>query len=183
MSVERTERAAELEAMKTVDDVLTSLSPDVKGRVLRWVAEVHGMSPIAPDRVAFGVPTVSVGPTRTVGATTPSSPSQPAELEDLATVYDRARPDTDAERALVCGYWIQFLQGQVDFTAQAVNSELKNLGHGVSNITNAFSALIAQRPSLVMQVRKDGNTQQARKKYRLTSEGKKFVEAKFREVE
>jgi hypothetical protein len=101
-------------------------------------------------------------------------------VADLASLCDLARPDTDAERALVAGYWLQCTQGQTEFTAQAVNDELKNLGHGVSNITNAFSSLKDQKPALVIQVRKDGTSQQARKKYRVTAEGKKAVDLMVR---
>jgi DNA-binding PadR family transcriptional regulator len=63
-----------------------------------------------------------------------------------------------------------------DVEAQRVNTELKQLGHGVSNITRAFDALKSQKPALIMQTRKEGTSKQARKKYKVTTEGKKAVE-------
>jgi len=48
---------------------------------------------------------------------------------------------------------------------------LKNLGHGIGNVTRACSALIAEKPALLMQVKKAGSTKQARKQYRLTTAG------------
>lgn len=97
-------------------------------------------------------------------------------FSDLAEVYAAASPSTDADRALVAGYWFQFLQGEADFGGQAVNSALKNLGHGVSNITSAFETLKAQKPALVMQLKKAGTTKQARKTCKLTAAGKNAVE-------
>ena len=67
------------------------------------------------------------------------------------------------------------MQGQETFTSQTLNSALKDLGRGVSNITRALAASMAQKPALVMQVRKSGTTKQARKIYKLTAAGKKAV--------
>lgn len=74
-------------------------------------------------------------------------------------------------------YWFQFIKGDADIDSQSVNTELKHLGHGVGNITQAFAGLIARKPQLVIQTKKEGKTQQARKKYRVTQEGKKAVDA------
>jgi hypothetical protein len=78
---------------------------------------------------------------------------------------------------MVVTYWFQVVQGQTDVDSQKVNTELKQLGHGMKNITSAFSELIRERPQLVLQVRKAGSTRQARKRYRLTAEGIKKVKA------
>ncbi len=72
---------------------------------------------------------------------------------------------------MLAGYWFQVMKGTADLDGFALNRELRNLGHPVSNITKALSYLINQRPQLVIQVRKSGSTQQARKKYRLTKSG------------
>lgn len=64
-----------------------------------------------------------------------------------------------------------------DFTSQEVNSELKNLGHGVTNITSAFSSLMKRKPALAMQTAKSGATQQARKRYKLTHAGRTAVQS------
>jgi hypothetical protein len=79
-------------------------------------------------------------------------------------------------KALVGAYWMQFKEGVNDVDAMTVNTRLKHLGHGVGNITRAFEALKAERPSPIVQTRKEGNTKQARKKFKVTNEGKKRVE-------
>jgi hypothetical protein len=156
----------EIDAMKTVAEALSGLDPDGVGRVLRWAADHFGIEAVAVRR-----PGPSPG-----GAAADSGLDPSKAFAELADLYAAASPATDADRALVAGYWYQFAEGDADFQAQRVNSALKQLGHGVSNITSAFDTLKARRPQLVMQVRKAGTTKQARKRYKLTAEGQKAVE-------
>jgi Tfp pilus assembly protein PilX len=103
--------------------------------------------------------------------------AEAGEYEDVAALYTAAAPRTEPERALVVGYWFQVHQGMKDFDSQRVNAELKNMGHGVGNITEAFSRLIGRKPQYVIQTRKSGTARQARKLYRVTNEGIKRVKA------
>jgi hypothetical protein len=52
-----------------------------------------------------------------------------------------------------------------------LNTNLKNLGHGLSNVTDALTSLINRKPSFVLQTAKSGKSRQARKKYKLTRAG------------
>ena len=96
--------------------------------------------------------------------------------KDIADLYAAAEPKGDAEKALVAAYWVQQIKGSGDFDAATINKELKHLGHGVGNITAALGSLIARKPNLVIQTRKAGTSQQARKRYKLTTEGLKYVD-------
>lgn len=51
----------------------------------------------------------------------------------------------------------------------------KHLGHGEQNITDALNKLMQKQPALIRQVRKDGKTKQARKRYALTDPGRRVV--------
>jgi len=106
----------------------------------------------------------------------PGAPSSLASVddeprEDLAALYEVVNPSTESESVLVAAYWHQVVQGAEHLDSQSLNAGLKNLGHGVGNVTRACTSLIRQRPALMMQVRKAGSTKQARKQYRLTSAG------------
>ena len=68
-------------------------------------------------------------------------------------------------------YWFQVIKNRIPFGSQDVNSELKHLGCGVSNVTSVFTRLKEKKPALLMQVAKAGTSQQARKKYQLTVPG------------
>ena len=97
------------------------------------------------------------------------------EYGTLGDFFDAANPQTEADRVLVVGYWLQVVEGEADIESYPINKHLKNLGHPVSNITRALESLIAQTPRLVLQTSKTGSAKQARKKYKVTREGTKRV--------
>ena len=74
------------------------------------------------------------------------------------------------------GYWLQVCNKAESFDSQRANTELKNLGHGVPNITKAIDGLKAQNPALALQLKKAGTTRQARKVYKITVAGVKAIE-------
>jgi len=147
--------------MATVRDVLAALPDDAaRSRVLRWASDAVGVaSPVGQSESSRN------------GGGWPAS----GAFASLAELLDGAQPESRAQRILTVAYWIETSTGAVEFAAQAINDELKNLGEGVPNITVALSALISKKPALVRQTRKSGRTQQARKRYALTSAGRAVV--------
>ncbi len=99
-----------------------------------------------------------------------------AQFADLAALYHAANPRTEAERALVGGYWFQVFKAGPDFGSGEVNKELTQLGFRVTNITRALTELISLRPALVIQIRKSSKAQQAHKRYRVTDQGARRVQ-------
>ncbi len=52
------------------------------------------------------------------------------------------------------------------------------MGHGVGNITTALTNAQKHKPALVRQTSKSGKSRQARKTYKLTTAGVKYVREK-----
>lgn len=154
--------SGELKAMSTVEAAFKDLEDDEIGRVMQWANSKFKGIP----RPAGGKMEVAAG----VGDDQEDHP-------DLATLFSAAAPANDAEKALVGAYWLQYREGAADVGTQAVNMQLKQLGHGIGNATRAFETLKAERPALIVQTKKAGSTQQARKKFKVTHEGMKKVEA------
>lgn len=158
----------EIQAMETLTSVLSKLDEETVGRVLRWAADKHKVS--LGGRVkssGFGI----------LGLPKDGEASGGQQFQDFPTLYNAANPSTDAEKVLVAGYWFQVVKGQNELHAQQLNSELKHLGHPVSNVTAALTDLIQRQPRLVLQTRKSGTSRQARKKYKLTIEGTRKVQS------
>jgi hypothetical protein len=152
----------ELKAMVDIETALKDLSEDERSRVMQWASARFSLAPAGSAVVAKSAsPVVS---------------SSTDKYSTLAELYDAASPTTDPNRTLVVAYWFQYLQGSADVESHTINTELKHLGHGVGNITRAFSALKSHKPALVIQTRKEGTSQQARKRYKVTGEGRKAVE-------
>ncbi len=164
----------EVAAMASLESILGSLEEDVRSRVLRWAIERFGRSSTTRDMKIEGERPRAAATTDDVTAPLGGMPTT------LAEFYSQAAPESDAQKALVVGYWFQFVEGATDLEAQKLNSELKHLGHRVGNITRALDSLKVQKPQLVIQRRKEGNTRQARKKYQLTGAGKQAVEQMVR---
>ena len=161
----------EISAMGTIATALNSLETEEEIlRVLDWAAKRFGAT--------SQIPLASVMPENNSGI---SSEMPSIKFDSLADFFAEANPSTVADKALVTGYWIQYIgcdgEGSPEFEAATVNRKLKDLGHRISNITDAFSALQSKKPQLVVQTKKSGSSRQARKKYKLTTTGKDTVES------
>jgi hypothetical protein len=146
----------ELAAMAQISAVLASLDEPTRERILDWARSRYGQSPVSVDR---GLVTATASPA----------------FDEFVDLFHAVDPDTDGERALAAAYWLQNLKGQPSFQGREVNDLLKDLGHALSNVTDALGSLQARRPAFVRQVSKSGRSQQARKTYRLTREGSEWV--------
>src|SRR5688572_11371365 len=104
----------------------------------------HRSSTFAPASASFSTAMICSSLNRFFFTSAPfrlaDSTSEPYYFRG-ARHYGAAEPTTDSDRALVAGYWYQFVEGQEDFGSQTINSDLKHLGHGVSNITKALERL------------------------------------------
>jgi hypothetical protein len=151
----------EIDAMARISTALADLDEDARRRVLEWSAKKYSVS--------LGTHATSGQPRQSGGQA--EEPGGSAEYADFVDLFDAASPTNDVDRALVGGYWQQVGQGQTSFDSQSVNNALKDVGHGVGNITQALTSLQKKTPALVRQMNKSGRTRQARKTYKLTSSG------------
>lgn len=181
MANAQTAADAEFSAMQTLYTVLEPLDDDARSRVVGYIVsrlEV-GLSGAAKPS---GFARASSG-----SASVPTSEEEEVAIEkeekgapkysSLAELYDATQPTSNADKALVAAYWVQVVQGAESFDSHSANKELKNLGHGIANITNAVETLKNLKPALALQLKKSGRSQQARKVYKVTVAGIKAVEA------
>ena len=164
----------EVDAMKQVAAALKGLDAEAIGRVLRWANDRYHQPLTSGPRPPAGPHRQPMG--ASAGAGQVPGGGLPAELSEF---YSAAHPETEADGALAVACWIQHVRGDADFDAQSVNKELKHLGDGVGNITQAFTKLMEQRPQLVIQTRKEGTTRQARKRYKVTAAGLNAVKLRM----
>lgn len=155
----------EISAMSQISAALAPLDDAARVRVLHWAASRFGAT--SSSRLLEGVK--SPGNDKRQQA-------DPQRYESFAELFEAARPSTEREKALVAAYWEQVCQEQVSFGSQRLNDSLKDLGHGIGNITDALSALKDERPGLALQLKKSGTSKQARKIYKLTQEGVRRVQ-------
>lgn len=141
----------ELKAMGTVFEALEPLEAEAQQRVLSWVGGRLDLSDAAPT------PQGSAG-------------NGGRRFADVAELVDAAGPRSGTEYALTVAYWFQVVEGQSGFRGGELNDMLKNLGHGLSNVSVTLKSLIEKKPAYVMQIAK-GRNRSGRKTYKLTAAG------------
>ena len=165
--------ADEFETMKTLEEAILALEHEKRPRVLQWFW----------SRFAEQLGSAQGNTTRNTSASASSfESSKDREYETFAELFDVANPTVERDKALVAAYWVQVCLNQQSFPSQVLNAELKDLGHGIGNITEALTQLKEERPALVLQLKKSGLTKQARKTYKLTQEGIKRIQAMTRNI-
>jgi hypothetical protein len=164
----------EFAAMHTLYEALDPLDDEARARVVGYI--VARLDIVLDQRnVAFtgGVTATS----KELEAALQKEQATAPKFGSFAELADAARPQTLADRALVAGYWLQVCQAADSFDGYSANKALKDLGHGIANITMAIDALRSQSPALALQLKKSGTSRQARKTYKLTVAGIKAVES------
>lgn len=162
------ESDSEFEAMQSVFNALKSLDEGAQGRVVSYVTSRLGLASKG-------------GHSNSSSSSGDSSPKfdEQAGFEEFGELFDAFDPNTDAERALVAAYWSAVFEKEDSFDSQSLNTMLKNLGHGLTNITRALGTLSGQKPALVIQTRKSGTSKQARKTFKITRSGISNVESRI----
>jgi hypothetical protein len=163
----------ELSAIQAVYAALEPLEEDAQKRVLNYIA-----SRLKASFQNAATPQLdgTVLPGGNEEAAIRDEQKIASKFGTFAELYNAAAPKTNADKALVAGYWLQVCRAGETFDGGSANKELKNLGHGLANITNAIDSLKGQKPAFALQLKKSGKSQQARKVYKITVEGIKGVE-------
>ena len=170
-----TQLSDEISAMAQIESSFSAMDDSTRQRVLLWAASKFGVV-LAPPTVTAPSGTRSSTQPAVAPASPGTVPASDASYNSLADLYDAAGASSDQDKALVGAYWLQFHENASDIESQAVNTLLKHLGHGIGNITRAFDGLKSQKPALLVQTRKDGTSKQARKRFKVTTEGRKYVD-------
>lgn len=166
----------EIAAMGSVADALAELDPEGQRRVLHWAADRFGVA--LPARRPKSVNSEPADDDEDATDDDAADSDKGSTFEEFADLFNACGPPkSEPDKALVAGFWMQIVQGAQNVQSQQLNSMLKDLGHPIGNITQSMTSLINRKPGLVMQTKKAGNTQQARKTYKLTHEGIKSVKA------
>jgi hypothetical protein len=186
----------ELDALKTCHDALEPLEQDVQVRTIHWLIDKYQLTQFfIPTSSMMGGRVKTNGP---AGTTLPALLGRPNEdrsmdtaqgahplmhFETLADAFGHARPEANTEKALLVATWLKLREGRDEFAGQDINTVLKDLGHGVENITRTLGNLMEVKPQLVVQMKKAGTSKQARKTLKVTVAGVDKVKQMFNNVE
>jgi hypothetical protein len=91
--------------------------------------------------------------------------------KSIENLFLAADTDKVSSRILLAAAFLQEKHGYNEMSSYDINSRLKKLGYGVSNITTAINGLLKKKPPLMNQVRKEGSSKQAKRKFVVTEKG------------
>jgi hypothetical protein len=171
----------EIEAMGNVVAALDRLGDDndARVRVLRWAADRYGVqiAPAEPVKLSAGMldGLAEDKPPRSADARDAAEPT----FGQFVDLFDAIDPRSDVDKALTAAYWLQVVSKQSSWQSLRVNNLLKDMGHGVGNVTSALRSAQERKPALVRQVHKSGRSAQSWKTYRLTTAGMSYMRRKL----
>ena len=157
---------SELRAMNSVYEALKDLDENARTRAVSWLIDKFSIN--RPKIIATAVPQLKTE-NNDVGSI--------VSFTSTAELFGKTAFKTISDKVLLIAAYLQLKENKEELTSREINKELNHLGHGVDNITAAVSFLITRKPSLMIQTRKEGKSQQAQKKYKVTVEGIKAAEA------
>lgn len=169
----------EIESISKCHDALKTLDDEAKKRVIQWLVNKYELSKtsfshVIPEPQKQSGNLISTSPA-VIDIPNPMSHISIEDYDDLAEFFAILSPSSDWEKALIVATFLQVKNGLGDFKGFDVNKKLKNLGHGVSNIASTLTACIDKKPQLILQLRKEGKSKQAQKKYKVSTEGINYV--------
>ncbi len=161
----------EISTLRRIDELLADLPGGAQARIVRWLSDKYLLNEAAGG--------IRAPETIDVRKNHSGDPTRPGKEESFPQFYSAINPQTDADRALVTSYWLQKRENMESFRAYEVNNLLKDLGHQINNITRAFDHLQSKSPPLIIQIKKSGVSQQARKRYQITGAGVQVIETQL----
>ncbi len=173
MGAPESELDVEFEAMRQIFEALEPLEAQSRARVFDYIA---ARLEISRGSLSLPASSTAIARNNQDQQTDDQGDLSGNKFSSLAELYEAASPASDKDRVLVAAYWLQVCEGADSFVGLSVNKALKDLGYGVTNITNACAALKRQQPALVLQLKKSGTSKQARKTYKVTLAGIATVE-------
>jgi hypothetical protein len=170
----------EIDAMGEVAAALSRLDDDdARARVLRWAADRYSVwvTPAATMRPSSAM----------LDGSAEDKPQQIPDPRDaieptfgqFVDLFDAIDPKSDVDKALTAAYWLQIVSKQSSWQSLRVNNLLKDMGHGVANVTSALRSAQERKPALVRQVHKSGRSPQSWKTYKLTTSGVSYMRRKL----
>lgn len=159
-------------------ELLSKLDNEAKVRALSWLSsKFHlGYSTLTITTDAAVTATTKPEDGQATASTSSNGENGASGIDGFSSFGDMfkyLRPSSDAEKALAAAVYLHSKKNMTEISSAQVQKELKLINERVSNITQAISALVKKK--LIQQIGKDGDSQQARKKYKVTAEATRTI--------
>jgi hypothetical protein len=181
----------EISAMNEALDALKNLDNEQRKRVVDWITaryrlnEVSKFQPLSEEtetEEAEIIEPVEI-PTgarrgRKPGVKKTGVPGEKniTDYETVLDLFSESNVKKVSSKILLMSAYLQEKLKFEEISSFDINSRLKRIKHGVTNISSAINGLVKKRPQLLTVVEKPGEEDKpSRRKFRVTEEGLKLV--------
>jgi hypothetical protein len=95
--------------------------------------------------------------------------------ETVLDLFSESNVKKVSSKILLMSAYLQEKLKFEEISSFDINSRLKRIKHGVTNISSAINGLVKKKPQLLAVVEKPGEDNPSRRKFRVTEEGLKLV--------
>jgi hypothetical protein len=181
----RRELDPEISAMNDVLDTLTNLDNGQRKRIVDWISARfklkgagtlqvpgEGQTAAAPEIA----PPVELMPEIKRTRKPRAKRTDEKDITDYETVLDlfsEANVKKVSSKILLMGAYLQEKLKFEEISSFDINSRLKRIKHGVTNISSSINGLLKKTPKVFEVIEKPGEEKVTRRKFRVTEEGLK----------
>lgn len=172
----------EIVAMNKVFNVFRNLDNGKKKRIIHWLIERFGLTGDKPPR-ELTQPLEKQTEAKPMVKEKPEKAAKPLEkrgIKQYDTVLDlfsEARIKKSTGKILLMAAYLQERHDFKEITTYDINFRLKRIKHGVTNISSLINGILKRKPLLMDEIKKEGQTKHARRKFRVTEEGLKVAKS------
>lgn len=181
---------SEFEAIDSIRTIMMPLSDGARRRVLSWLDD-YFLCEEEPVAVTFDVEEAVDEPEdyddfddfEDEPEDEDEVEEEPNPLEDgfssFGQFYDFINPKTVRQKVATAGWWLEEEQGTESWKTFDISKSLKSIDKPVRYLSTTITQEKRKADPLVEQLSKSGDSMQAHGTYRLTDEGRAYVQGKL----
>ena len=163
----------ELKVLNDVADILRGLNKGEQRRTLEWLLDYFDVYDEALIEDAFIIPDEEDDVE--FGGMDEEVEETPVDA-DFETLYNAVAPKTAIQKIVTAAWWLENKDGKDSWKSFEVNKLLKSIGVKVSSVSGTLAIEGKKDDPKIVVLDKSGDSMQARKTFRLSDSGIKFIE-------
>ena len=163
----------ELKVLNDVADILRGLNKGEQRRTLEWLLDYFDVYDEALIEDAFIIPDEEDDVE--FGGMDEEVEETPVDA-DFETLYNAVAPKTAIQKIVTAAWWLENKDGKDSWKSFEVNKLLKSLDVKVSSVSGTLAIEGKKDDPKIVVLDKSGDSMQARKTFRLSDSGIKFIE-------
>lgn len=165
----------ELKVLNEVADILRDLNKGEQRRTLEWLLDYFDVYDEGLLENAYVLTEEDDVVDFSDEDYEPEAEEAPVD-SDFETLFAKVAPKTAIQKIVTAAWWLETKEGKDSWKSFEVNKLLKSIDIKVSSVSGTLAIEGKKEDSKIVVLEKSGDSMQARKTFRLSDAGFKFVE-------